>query len=789
MNFALARPFTVIGPGIVVGCLLAAGNARSKVWPLLLVLVACALVGLLLHFWRAPPAARLAALLACSIQLGLVVCEAAERRAFLRHESLRPLEGSVSVEGVALSSARTLRGARPPPWVSSDPQTGVGPYMFDMQVEFVDGARWDFRLRAYVQAEACPVTAGDRLRLRGRLRLPPGPTNPGQGDARRLAWSQGTAASLRALGPVALLPGPAAVRLWPRIGLARLRERLQTRIDAACSDKDVAGFVTAILLGPRDGVSDELSDEMRLTGTTHIMAISGQHVALLLPVVWGALHVAGAHYRCRAVLAVLFVAFYALLTGFQAPVVRCLVTTAPLYLAPIIGRRSDPANSLGLAAAAIALWDPMGVKQPSYQLTFAAVVGLMALSPLFAPLLGSGGGRWGRWLRTGMAMGMGAWLATFPLVLIHFNMVSAVGAVATLLIVPPVFTIMVLGILAIVTASPIVGIPAGWAYALMRLLLGGLVDVPGAYDYMPAPALWVWAFTLAGLTAARWSGRLGWVPPAVLVSALAVPRDRPPPQTVRLSMLDVGRGCSVTLQFPDGSVVLYDAGSLDASAPDRRWIAPFLWERGIRRVDAIVLSHPDRDHVNGLAGLLERFPVGSVWVSGPFARDPEGGRIVSFLQRLGIRVGVVRSEPAGPVFLNPWLKLYPPPPWQALDTRRIPSNEASLVAEVTVAGRRVLLMGDAGERLVGLLLNGRLPERAHVLVLPHHGKAYRQHAELAAALEPALGLVPAPVGYASAEVLRTLRRGGTRILQTGAEGAVEVIVGADGVSYRTWAGR
>lgn len=788
MDFVAARPFLIIGPGLVIGCLVASGGAESRLDVHLCVLAAALIVAALLKLGRAPPPAMLAALLASSMQVGLLVADAAEHRAVVRGLQLRRLSGRIEVAGVLLSEPFRTRGPRAPPWGSGDVSRRRGPWVAEMAVERVGGAAVECRVRVSFEGAERPPPAGTAVIVAGKLTCPGEPGNPGEVDPRIVAWTFGSDASLWIASGADVKVVEDSKRSPWIAWVGWIRGTLCDRFLAACGE-DVGGFLCAILLGVREGVAPYVRDRLQVTGAAHVLAVSGQNLSMVLPLVWGVLHVGGVRLGGRSILTVLVAAAFAVMTGMQSPVLRCFVMVAVLRLAPLGGRVSDPANSLGLAAALLALADPLSVKGPGFQLTFAAVGAMMAFTPVLADGLGpAGGGRLAGMARTSLAVSAAAWLGTMPLVLVHFNMVSGIGVAASLFIIPLIFVQMLLGAVLLLWPSPVLAWPTAVTYDVMVWGVDGLSRFPGAYDYFAAPPAMAWVVVAAAFAAAlSWRKPLFVVP--ALVAVVAIPGRTPPPEAcVRLTMIDVRRGAAVAAEFPDGSVVLVDCGSLDSTVPERRWIGPALWSMGISKIDAVVLTHPDLDHVNGLAGVVDMFRVRRILVGEPFLEYEGGRRIRDYLKKAGIRVGVVTAEPSESMALNPWMRLLPPAPWKALGRDRPATNETSLAATIEISGRRALLLGDSGAESCGYLMAGGPPRSIDILLVPHHGKFHVRHSALADHLRPTLALISAPKGYGDAGVVAALRGSGARILETGGDGAVQVVLGPSGMTVRTFRG-
>jgi competence protein ComEC len=313
--------------------------------------------------------------------------------------------------------------------------------------------------------------------------------------------------------------------------------------------------------------------------------------------------------------------------------------------------------------------------------------------------------------------------------------------------------------------------------------------LPGGHWYVgDVPTWWLVVF-YAGLLAALWlpdrrpgwrwlaAAGLGWV--AVGLAAILY---RPTPDGLRVTFLAVGHGGCTVLEAPDGRVLVYDAGALAGPDVTRRQIAPFLWHRGVRRIDEVFLSHADLDHFNGLPSLLERFPVGQVTLTPSFADKPAPGvhETLAALERSGVRTRVVKAGDrltAGDVTLD---VLHPPAVGPDGN-----ENARSLVLLVQHAGHSILLTGDLeGPGLERVLA---LPSRAvDVLMAPHHGSRVANPPALAAWARPrlvvaCLGPLPWPT-----KVAEVYEGGGAAYLGTSPHWAITLVSHRTGLVAETF---
>jgi competence protein ComEC len=337
-----------------------------------------------------------------------------------------------------------------------------------------------------------------------------------------------------------------------------------------------------------------------------------------------------------------------------------------------------------------------------------------------------------------------------------------------------------------------VAVPLAWI--IDRSLAGcqWLVQVgerlPGGYWYCAdVPAWWLWSFYL-GLLAVLlcpplkryWKGAvvagLAWLGLGLLAA-----QTRPAsPGELRCTFLAVGHGSCVVLETPDGRVLLYDAGSLAGPEVAVWQIAPFLWSRGITRIDEVFLSHADLDHFNGVPALLDRFAVAQVSCTPSFADRPERGVqvVVADLARRGVPVRALAAGQrlqAGPVVID---VLHPPP--QGPEGTE---NARSLVLLIQYAGRSVLLTGDLEQPGLDQVMR-QPPPPVDILLAPHHGSPASNTEAFARWARP--GLVISSEGRALRRQVDPYRPLGSQLWRTWEQGAVTVQINAEGIRAATF---
>ncbi|MEH0844380.1 ComEC/Rec2 family competence protein [Micromonospora sp. CPCC 205711] len=613
---------------------------------------------------------------------------------------------------------------------------------------------------------------GQRLTTEGRLSAPRG------GDL--------TAAVLSAAGP----PVPLGPPPWLQRAAGTLRAGLQ-RACAPLPDEQ-GGLLPGLVVGDTSRLPAAVEEDFRTTGMTHLNAVSGSNVAIVVGAVLLLARWSRAGPRLAAVLCGLALVGFVVLVRPSPSVVRAATMGAIGLAALAAGRPRAALPALGAAVAVLVLLDPDLAGDAGFALSVLATGGLLLLAPGWRDALR----RWGvpPGLAEALAVPAAAQVTCGPVVAGISGTVSLVAVPANLLVVPAIAPATVLGVVAAVI-SPLW--PAGAAFAawLASWPAWWLVTVARVGARLPAGAL-PWpggvpgALLLAGLTVGLLvATRRPVIRRLVAVCAVAVVLGTLPVRLVAggwppdgwlVVGCAVGQGDALVLPVAAGRAVVVDAG------PEPSAVDGCLRRLGVREVPLLVVSHFHADHVGGVAGVFRGRRVSAVLTPG--LPEPAAGReLVAAAAAGSAGLGVPAagwSYRAGGVEL---VALGPPYPLRG--TRSDPNNN-SLVLRATVAGVRVLLPGDAETEEQRALLDrvsaGAL--RAEVLKVAHHGSAYQDPAFLDA-VRPRVALVEVGAGndygHPSPTVLARLSGGGARVLRTDTDGDVAVVVGPHGLAVVT----
>ncbi|MBI4566986.1 MAG: ComEC/Rec2 family competence protein, partial [Planctomycetes bacterium] len=621
-----------------------------------------------------------------------------------------------------------------------------------------------------LSASGDPLFYGDRVRFTAALDPPREPEEEGEWDEAAYLSRLGAqrTAVLRAGERPDLLAREAGS---PVISFFAAQRRRMTHMLFNGFAPRQAAMMAAFLLGERRFLDAGDLRRFRESGTMHLLAVSGLHFMLLAGMVARGLDVAGVARRRRATLLVVFVLGYACLVGGGPSVVRSAVLALALFGGEALLRRADRLNLLGAGAIVILLWNPEELFGAGFQLTFVAVLAMIAaarfawgragsetLDP--ASALAMSRPRWIAWrmiggLRRSLFTSTIILLAVAPLLLCHFHYCSLVTPLCNLPCIPLTGAVLGLGFLHLLLAHlhPLLAAPPALGATLALGAMDGVVragaDLPLAHtsDFGAPPvvalallllmagAVWgravrvrpVWCaaaallLAVAGLLAGPVGDAVASAAPGVSGGAGASSGD------LAVTFLDVGHGNAVVLIFPGGRTLMYDCGS--ATVPDvgARVATPRLWALGVSRIDLLTLSHADDDHINGAAALLHAFPIGMLAVPPQFTERPLGAALVKRFEAAGVPVRRLRAGDrlegfggADIVALNPadagWLGATPT------------TNDTSIVLRVAVGARSVGLFGDLEDRGVAqvrarAVRPGGLAARCDLIQAPHHGAA------------------------------------------------------------------
>jgi len=505
-------------------------------------------------------------------------------------------------------------------------------------------------------------------------------------------------------------------------------------------------LVLGVVLGEDEGLPDGVRESFRASGLAHLLAVSGQNVAFIAAGVFGVGWLLRLSRYLRELVAIAAIGAYVLAVGWQPSVVRAGVAGVLVSLAWLLARPRDRWHFLALGALVLLAWTPATLLEPGFQLSFAAVGGIFLGVPRVRATFE--GYPVPRSAADALGIALVCGLVTAPIVLFHFGQAPVYTVPANVLAFPAVPAVLGLGLLAAGAdpvspeASTALAWLAGWAAAWLELVARLVASLPGA-QIGTRTALLLAALALASWAALRY-GRTRIEPrvrPALAVAfvglvglgALGWWAARPAPAWVeptglRVTFLDVGQGDAILLETPSARI-LVDQGPPEAD------VAGQLTRMGVKSLSALVLTHPQRDHVGGAADVIRRLSVGTVLDPHLAATGPEREEAIAAARERGVPVRLVREGSelrAGGLVLR---VLWPP-------DAGLPSDDPNLYATVLVASfgeLDVFLPADAESDVTSRLHLGRY----EILKVAHHGSEDPGLDESLRVLRPELAVISA----------------------------------------------
>jgi competence protein ComEC len=640
------------------------------------------------------------------------------------------------------------------------------------------------------------------------LRQPPITMNPGGpgSDWQRLRRRYDVAGTIKSSALVEIAPG----RWWSEAAAA-VRRYVRHAVGTFVGPRDgtSSAIVTAILIGDRAGLDPAVVLRLQRAGTYHVIAISGGNVALLGLVSFALLRgfVRSPRVLALAILA-LVVAYAGVVRG--EPSVERAVTAAVVYLGlSLAGIVPRALPVLALTAVVILIANPLTVIDVGAWLSFGATLGILLCARRFDQWMSGRGstGRLGRALTALVGATLAAELALLPVSVGVFGRVGVAGLLLNVVAIPAMAVVEVAGMAVVLMA---VALPPAAAVAGVIAARGARVLVESAalvdrvpwlsWRVAPSPVVWtVIYYAAAGLLIAGVGPRLvrrltgaAWAAATlVIVTAPGLGARAPRPGVLRVTMIDIGQGDALALQFPAGHSLLVDAGGggpgFDVGS---RTITPVLWGLGVRRLDWLAITHDDLDHIGGAVGITADMRPREIWEGVPVPPNVERQALRKAASAAAI---VWRQLQAGDhfevdgVFVD--VRHPPLPDWERQRVR----NDDSLVLAVRYGRVEILLTGDAESEYEARARADPAAPPLRVLKVAHHGSRTSSSERFLDAFRPQVALVSAgrgnPFGHPAPEVLARLTRAGAEIFRTDRDGAI--VLETDGRSLRlsTMSGR
>jgi competence protein ComEC len=658
----------------------------------------------------------------------------------------------------------------------------------------------------------------DRVVMSGTLSLPPRAMNPFARDIRAMYHRTGTRARFYSSERdiFGILGGSGSPLARSVKFLSVLRKKSLIKLKKALSGPGLA-MAEAMTLGIRSGMDARTGDILKNTGTMHMLAVSGLHVGLVAVILLGFFRIAGLPNSWSRLLAGAGMLTFAVFAGARASSLRAAIMGGLLLMSSSLGRKPDIVNALGISAFIITFFDPGQFFRLGFVLSYLAVVSIWGLTPVTGHFLAAGDrlsgftGKIREYLLKAVSVSLAVWIGTMPVVAANFNIVTPSCLVANIAAVSAAFVIIVFaffvlilpGIAAFSFLTAAAAFAVGVTTQLLMKVLGVLASLPGGFVRVSSPgAVFSCVYYAALVTLIflfrRRKKRVYLVCFLLIAANLFVFKElrAGQPGSTRITFFHTGKSDAFLMEFPDRGVMLIDAGTAGKGkrgGSGRNVIAPYLTERGIRKIDCAIITHPHEDHIGGYPHILDNFKIGAVITQGP---EEEKGYsclysgILGKLRKKNIPLISVSKGDKITGFPYAEITVLNPPEAGYYATA---NNDSVVVKVVTGGGGSILFSADAEvEALTGMLVYGK-ELKTDILKVPHHagGLGDRVAAEEFLKFADARYLVVTnEYGCGINEaVMKFSENSSSRILLTGEEGAITVTEGVDGFIVESFLAR
>jgi len=674
---------------------------------------------------------------------------------------------------------------------------------------------------------------GDRIVFSGRMKSIKNFNNPGGFDYKRyMAFRKVFGTAYVSTQKLTLLKRNSETGI--SMIIANARRKISDLIDQTGQGQE-QGVLKALIVGNRNSISKDLREAFNRAGIGHLLAISGLHIGIVATAAFLFFKYLLSHIKLllwhawtkkgAVILSVIPVFVYGMLSGMSPSTQRAVIMVTVFLMAFLFEREHDPMNTLAVAALLILVVHPPSLFSISFQLSFTAVLAIIyGLSRVQSPWVSESGGiKKPKRIKVATKLfyffmaSFFAILGTMPLAMFYFNQISLVGLLANFIIVPLIgFVVVPLGLLAVflypLTVSVALGCLKTGAFVLSQAIgvINFFADLPFAAVKTVTPSYFeiccfyvlFWAILNLRYVSLKTPAGQDKVPgksfiqkPAaiiVLLAMLALSADacfwlnnRFWHDDLRVTMIDVGHGSAALLELPKGYNILIDGGGFsDNSIFDigARIIAPFLWQKKIKTIDTLVLSHPNSDHLNGLIYIAEHFNVKNVWTNNETANTLGYKKFMEAVKKNRIHMPEYK-EVAGIHDINGVRLDICYPSLDFIKKRKLERwrnvNNNSLVLKASFGAESFLFPGDIETRAeyeLAAIAGDKL--KSTVLLAPHHGSKTSSSKMFIEKVNPEVIIISSGrksrFGFPHPSVLKRYKEKGCRILGTARNGAVSM---------------
>lgn len=654
----------------------------------------------------------------------------------------------------------------------------------------INGVPIDHAISVYIDKEI-PVEYGQHVQLtQVKLKQPQSKRNPGGNDSRISSWSKNIALTCNA--------SVSQTTIWQGKGsitreILRLRKQMENALEAQM-DPQSFGAMKGILFGDTSEMPQEWVDSFQITGITHVLAVSGQHVSILTAALLFLLSPLKRKWITAIVVSLIILAF-CVMAGFSASVLRAALMGIVLIIGKTWGEKVDTLTLLGLSAFILLLFNPFQLFSLGFLLSYAAVLGIVAFytrpaaflrkKKILKPI---------RFVLDAALLSYAAQLAVLPVLLQTFGTLPALSIIVNVLITPFVSISVISGFVAAILGS--IWLPLGFMPAkITQWCMGVIQNITMPASQFQFATVVIGALPIIALIGLLFVlfAHLQWIKKKQLIVCagllgaflcivgmilqLQMRKD-----SMEVTFLDVGQGDAIYIRQGETHVLLDGGNKLEQFDNGERVVLPFLRVKGVAQLDAVIASHQDADHVGGLARVVHAVPT-KQFLASSVTMQADDATYIALMNEISKRNTRITLLQTGDKFqiAQANVQVFAP------ERTGLIGNDASLVLYLSYNGSSILFTGDAGIETEQLMLDN-LPE-CMVLKVAHHGSKYSSSEAFLQAIRPKLAILSVgknnTYGHPAPQVLQGLQDVSSQVLRTDQDGAITLLIDSRGIRIQT----
>jgi len=649
-----------------------------------------------------------------------------------------------------------------------------------------------------VYLKDCPYQYGDVLRIKGKISPPSQKNNFGEFDY-RLYLAQKRIFTI--------------VNIWEeqkisKIGIEKVNPFISISVKARDKLKNITNklinppynsLLIGILLGEKDELSPEVKDTFIESGTMHILAVSGLHVGIIVMVLFSLLKFVPLSRQLKFILIISYLIFYASLTGFRPSVLRAVLMFSILVAGNLLSRKRNIYLTLFFSAWLILLFNPLLIYDAGFLLSFTVTFFILYLPQIWQEILC----KITPLIRNPLSLSIAAWIGIFPLSAYYFYKVSLIGIIANLFVIPLVGIVVVIGFL-IFLIGLIDLSSAGWLaniefYILkgINLLVQKLSSLPFAYLNIQQPSIiiiflfyllifYIFEIIYPKMCSLQIKNRntliLLLMITIIIFFSLSYPSEE-----LLVNFLNVGEGDCILIEAPKGKTILIDGGGTPFNDFDvgSKLVIPYLRRKGINRINLMILTHPDLDHLEGLVYVVKELKVDNFLDNGFGGNLPEYRELMELIKEKNIPYyqltagdQIILNQDLEILVLNPF---YNPYFYEKSDL-----NNASIVIKLFYKNAKFLFTGDIEAEAEKEMLSFWYNLESDILKIAHHGSISSTSSEFLEKVDPKIAIISAKSNnfdHPHPKIIQRLEEKKIKIYRTDQNGTIIIHTDGDGQIY------